>query len=67
MKNLNKRELKNTVHNHSSNTDFKDFMILHKNCSAKPHSFLIIDDTLALDNPACFRKNLLEKNLKTNH
>ena len=26
MKNLNKRELKKTVHNHSSNTDFKDFM-----------------------------------------
>ena len=39
MKNLNKRELKKTVHNHSFNTDFKDFMILDKNCSAKPHSF----------------------------
>ena len=41
--------------------DFKDFMDLYKKCTTKPYSFLIIDDTLGLDNPLHFRKNLLER------
>ena len=28
-------------------------------CKALPHSFLVIDATLASDNPVRFRKNLL--------
>ena len=36
-------------------------MNLHKKCTAKPYSFLVIDATLALDNPLCFTNNLLEK------
>ena len=35
-------------------------MNLYKKCTAKPYSFLVIDTTLALDNPLRFRKNLLE-------
>ena len=35
-------------------------MNLYKKCTAKPFSFLVIDTTLASDNPLRFRKNLLE-------
>ena len=35
-------------------------MNLYKKCTAKQYSFLVIDTTLALDNPLRFRKNLLE-------
>ena len=41
--------------------NFKDFMNLYKKCTAKPYSFLVIDATLASDNPSRFRKNLLER------
>ena len=57
----NKQELQQTAFNHSSDTDFKEFMNLYKNCTAKPYSFLVIDATLASDNPSRFRKNLLER------
>ena len=30
-------------------------------CTAKPYSFLVIDATLALDNPLSFSNNLLER------
>ena len=30
-------------------------------CTAEPYSFLMIDATLASDNPSCFRENLLER------
>ena len=39
----------------------KDFMNLYKRCTAKPYCFLVIDATLASDNPSGFRKNLLER------
>ena len=61
MKIPNKRELQQIVNNHSSDIDFKDFMNLYKKCTAKPYSFLVIDYTLASDNPLRFRKNLLER------
>ena len=35
-------------------------MNLFKKCTAKPYYFLVIDATLASDNPSLFRKNLLE-------
>ena len=41
--------------------NFKDFMNLYKKCTAKSYSFLVIDATLASDNPSRFRKNLLER------
>ena len=33
----------------------------YKKCTAEPYSFLVIDATLASDNPLRFSKNLLEK------
>ena len=35
-------------------------MNLYKKYTGKPYSFLVIDATLASDNPSRFRKNLLE-------
>ena len=47
--------------NHSSNIEFEGFMNLYIKCTAKPHSFLVIDTTLASDNPLRFSVNLLER------
>ena len=61
MKIPNKQELQQTAFNHSSNIDFQDFMNLYKKYTAKPYSFLLIDATLASDNPLRFRENLVER------
>ena len=45
----------------SSNTDFQDYMSLYKKCTAKLCSVLVIDTTLASDNPLRFTKNILER------
>ena len=47
MKILNKRQLQQLTFNHSSDSDFQDFI---KKCTAKPYSTLVIDTTLASDN-----------------
>ena len=57
----NKGKLQQISFNHSSDIDFRDFMNFYKKCTAKRYSFLVIDATLALDNPLRFRKNLLER------
>ena len=57
----NKRELQRITFNHSSDIEFKDFMNLHKTCTGKPHSFSVIDATLASANPSRFIDNLLER------
>ena len=36
-------------------------MNVYKRFTAKSYSFLVIDATLASDNPSSFRKNLLER------
>ena len=54
----NKTELRQTVLNHSSDIDLKDFMKIYKKCIAKPYSFLVNDTTLPSDDPLRFRKNL---------
>ena len=36
-------------------------MNVYKKFIAKPYSFLVIDTTLASNNPSRFRKNLLER------
>ena len=61
MKIPNKRELQEVTSHHLSDIDFNDFMNLYKNCTAKPHSFLVNDTTLASDNSLRFRNNLLER------
>ena len=59
MKIPNKIELQQIASNHSSDTDFKNFMKLHKDYTKESYSFLINDRTLSSDNPLRFRKNLL--------
>ena len=61
MKIPNKRELKQIASQNSSDIDFQDFINLYKKCTAKPYPFLVIDNTLASDNPSRFRKNLIER------
>ena len=46
-----KRELPQIAFNHLSDIDFQNFMKLYKKCTAKSHSFLAVDATLASDNP----------------
>ena len=45
MKIPNKRELQQIALNHSSDTEFKDFMKIYKKCTTKPYSFLVNDTT----------------------
>ena len=59
MKIPNKRELQQILK--YSDIDFQDFMNLYKKCTQNPYSFLVIDTTLASDNPLRFRKKLLER------
>ena len=54
---LNKQELQQIAFNYLSDIDFKDFIHLYKKCVGKP-CFLVIDATLASDNPSCVWKNL---------
>ena len=58
MKIPNKRELQQIALNHSLDISSKDFIKIHKKCTAEPYSFLVNDATLASDNPLRFRKNL---------
>ena len=58
MKILNKREFQQIALNHSSDTDFKDFMEIYKECTKEPYSFLVNDTTLQSDNPLRLRYNL---------
>ena len=58
---LNFKQTQQIPFNYSSNIDYEDFMNLYKKCTAKPYSFLVIDTTLASDNPLRFRKNLLQR------
>ena len=59
MKIPNKRELQQIALNHSSDSDFKDFMNIYKKSTKEPYSFSVNDTTLPSDNPLRFRKNLL--------
>ena len=61
MKILNRRELQQIPFNHSSDIYFKDFINLYQKCTAKSCSFLVIDATLASNNPLRFKKNLVER------
>ena len=58
MKVLNKTELQQIALNYLSEISSKDFIKIHKKCTAEPHSFLVHDATLASDNPLRFRKNI---------
>ena len=60
-KNSKQKRTSRIAFNHSSDIDFKNLMNLYKKYTAKPHSFSVIDATLASDNGSRFRKNLLER------
>ena len=47
MKILSEQYLQKIAFNHLSDNDLKGFMNLHKRCTVKPNSFLVIDATLA--------------------
>ena len=65
MKIPNKREHQQIALNHSSDISNKDFIKIHKKCTAEPYSFLVNDATLASDNPLTFRKNLFQHKIKS--
>ena len=44
----------NNGFNHSSDVNFQDFISLYKNSTVEPHSLLVIDFTLPLDNSSRF-------------
>ena len=54
----NERELQQIALDHSSDIDFKDFIMIYNEYSKKPYSFLVNDTTLTSDNSLRFRKNL---------
>ena len=58
----NKRELQQIAINHSSDISTKDFINIYSKCTTEPYSFLVIDTTLASDNPIRFRKMLFKYN-----
>ena len=60
MKINNKREIQNIAINHSANIDYKDFIIIYRECIKEPYNFLTIDTTLPSTNPLRFRKNLFD-------
>ena len=41
MKTPNKRKLRQTASNHSSDIDFKDFIKIYKKCTVEPYTFLV--------------------------
>ena len=63
----NKRELQQIAVNHSSDISTKDFISIYRECTAKPYSLLVIDTTLASDNPLRFRRLFLEYNKNHNN
>ena len=54
----NKRELQKIALNHSSDISTRDFIKIHKKCTAEPYSFLVNNAMLASDNSFRCRKNL---------
>ena len=61
MKVPDRRELQQTAFNHSSDIYFQNVMNLYKKCTEKPYYFLVINTTLASDNPLLFRMSILER------
>ena len=56
----NKRELQEIARNHSSAIRAEDFINIYRECTTKPHSFLVNDAMLASDIPLRFRKLFLK-------
>ena len=57
--NTNQRENQQKATNHASDTDFKNFMKLYKDCTKELFSFFVSDTFLPSDNSLRFKKNIL--------
>ena len=55
----NRKESQNIAINHSADIDYKDFLMIYREYTRKPYSFLTIDTTLPASNPLRFMKILL--------
>ena len=60
MKINNRRELQNIAINHSTDTDYKDFTEIYRECTRERFNALTIDTTLPASDPLRFRKNLFD-------
>ena len=60
MKINNRKELKNIAINHSADTNYDDFMRIHRERTRKPYSFFTIDTALPAIGTLRFRKNLFQ-------
>ena len=56
----NRKELQNTVINHSADIDYKDFTKIYWECTKEPFNFSTIDSTIPASNHLRFRKNLFD-------
>ena len=59
MKINNRKELQNIAINHSAHIGYNNCVMIYRECTRKPYSFLAIDATLPASDPLRFRKNLL--------
>ena len=60
MKINNRKDLQNTLINHSADIDYKNFMKIYREYTRDPYSFLTIDTTLPASDPLIFRKKLFD-------
>ena len=60
MKIHNARELQQVAINHSTDTDYKDFLKIYRKSAKEPYSLLTIDTTLPANNYLRFRKTLID-------
>ena len=61
MKIPHKGQFHQVAFNRSLYINFHEFMNLYRKGTERPYSFLVIDATLASDNPLSMRENLLER------
>ena len=64
MKIPNKGELQQVASNHSSDSDFKDFMRLYKDYTKEPYSYLVNDANLPSDKEKFIIKTTITKKIK---
>ena len=58
-RNQQQKGITNTAINHFPDIDYNKFMRIYRECTLKPCSFLIIDNTLPASDPLRFPKNFL--------
>ena len=63
MKIPNKRDLQQIEPNRFSEFGFEDFIVLYKDYTKEPYSFLVKDTTLSSDNLLQLRKNVLQMSI----